>query len=75
MVDSGKKDKAGRPIYNIQTYHYGFTTAVPLDAGTSEIVCKYITKYITKDLIRIGPTEQGRNPIFQYRFLAGRTCK
>lgn len=55
LSDSGKKDKAGRPVYNIQTYHYGFTTAVPLDAGTSEFVCKYITKYITKDLIRITP--------------------
>lgn len=55
LLDSGKKDNAGRPIYNIKTYHYGFTTAVPLDAGTSEHVCKYITKYITKDLVRITP--------------------
>lgn len=55
LVASGKKDNSGRPIYNIKTYHYGFTTAVPLDAGTSEHVCKYITKYITKDLVRITP--------------------
>lgn len=55
LVDSGKKDESGRSIFNIKTYHYGFTTAVPIDKGTSEHVCKYITKYITKDMIKITP--------------------
>lgn len=48
FVDSGKKDKAGRTIYNISKYKFGFTTATKLtdvDKATS-----YILKYISKDL-------------------------
>ena len=41
-------DKAGRPIYNILDWKWGFSTCVPLDFGYEKAV-NYITKYITKD--------------------------
>jgi hypothetical protein len=41
-------DKDGRPIYNLNDYEFGFTTAVPLDGAPR--VATYITKYYTKDM-------------------------
>lgn len=49
LVDSGRKDKNGNIIYNIDCYKMGFTTATKVtDSGR---VASYMTKYITKDLI------------------------
>ena len=48
FTDSGYKDKKGRIIYNIGKYKLGFTTATKIDSN--EAVCKYITKYTTKEL-------------------------
>lgn len=49
LVDSGHTDKNGNPIYNIDCYKMGFTTATKVtDSGR---VASYMTKYITKDLI------------------------
>lgn len=52
LVESGHYDKALRTIYNVIDWKYGFTTAVKID-GCYEAMCKYITKYITKDLKKI----------------------
>lgn len=53
FLDSGKKDKQGRVVYNLTDFPYGFTTAVKLDENTELYVCKYITKYITKNTEKI----------------------
>jgi len=52
MVNSGHRDGAGRTIYNITDWGYGFTTAVKLD-GTYEAVCHYIAKYMTKSEVQM----------------------
>ncbi len=46
-LDSGKKDKQGRPLLNIKEWRLGFSSAVRLD-GNSIAISRYITKYITK---------------------------
>lgn len=64
MIDSGKLFK-GNPVYNIANWGYGFTTCLKLDKN-KEFICKYITKYITKDNI----------PIFgRYYFSGGNICR
>lgn len=52
LVDSGKRLKDGRVIYNWVDWKYGFTTVLPL-VGDISFVSKYITKYITKDVKKI----------------------
>lgn len=47
LVDSGHKDKRGKVIYNLPEWRLGFTTAVKLD-GDYGAVCRYVSKYITK---------------------------
>lgn len=47
LAASGKVDKAGRPIYNLDAWPYGFTTAVRV-TGDYDAVCGYLAKYITK---------------------------
>lgn len=47
-VDSGKKDKQGRTIYNVEKYKFGFSTATRIE--DSKKVSSYVLKYITKDL-------------------------
>ena len=47
-VDSGKRDKHGKVIYNVENYKFGFSTATRID--DSHKVSSYILKYITKDL-------------------------
>lgn len=51
LKDSGKRDKKGRPIFNVGSYPWGWTTATriedPLKAGG------YILKYITKDIVAV----------------------
>ncbi len=51
MTDSGHKDKSGKTIYNLDGWHYGFSTAVRIeaDAMSSLKLSKYVTKYITKE--------------------------
>ena len=48
---SGKRDKRGRPVYNIGKYKLGFATATLID--DLEKVCNYIGKYITKELCAV----------------------
>lgn len=47
-VDSGKRDKKGRVIYNVGNWKYGFSTATKIDDSAK--ASSYILKYITKDL-------------------------
>lgn len=49
FVDSGVRDKNGRVIYNIGSYHLGWTTATPVT--DLKRVSSYVTKYVTKDLL------------------------
>ena len=49
FVDSGHKDHKGRSIYNIGNYRFGWSTATPVT--DNESVIRYISKYITKELI------------------------
>ena len=46
--DSGKCDKSGNVIYNLDNFQYGFSTATQVN-DTSR-VSGYICKYITKDM-------------------------
>lgn len=48
FTDSGKRDKDGKPIYNIGSYKFGWTTATRVT--DLEKVSKYICKYVTKDM-------------------------
>lgn len=52
MIDSGKKTKSGRIIYNMPQWKYGFSAAIELD-GQRNIISRYITKYISKDFRKI----------------------
>lgn len=47
LMFSGKY-KDGEPIYNVQSFPYGFTTATAVN--NTRAVAHYICKYITKDL-------------------------
>lgn len=48
FVDSGHRDKGGKPIYNVGKYRYGFTTATRIEDSIR--AASYVCKYITKDL-------------------------
>lgn len=50
LKDTKLKTTSLRPIYNVTSFRSGFTTAVPIDS--KQIVSQYITKYITKDMIK-----------------------
>jgi len=52
MLDSGKKTKDGKTIYNMPDWDKGFSTAIPLDGNIIRI-SRYITKYISKDFRKI----------------------
>ena len=45
-------DKKGRKMYNLNSWRYGFSTAIALDDNRSA-VSSYITKYVTKDTNKI----------------------
>ena len=47
-VDSGKRDKHGKTIYNVEKWKFGFSTATKID--DTHKVSSYVLKYITKDL-------------------------
>lgn len=51
LRDSGHQTRYGRPIYNITSFRSGFTTAVVVDDKVG--VSNYVTKYITKDFIKM----------------------
>lgn len=48
FTDSGKKTKKNEPIYNVDCYRLGFSTATKVTS--TEKVSKYISKYITKEV-------------------------
>lgn len=52
MVDSGKKTKDGKTIYNMPQWSLGFSTAIKLDEHKDR-VSRYITKYVTKEFKKI----------------------
>lgn len=55
FVDSGKKDKHGRVVYNVGSWKSGWSTAVAIGQTDEDIfkISSYVTKYITKDLCRL----------------------
>ena len=65
LIDSTKKDKKGRPIYNITKFKYGFTTATEI--GNLNATRRYLLKYITKDNSTI--------PSCKKRFYASKNLK
>lgn len=65
LIPSGHCDKTGRMIYNVGKYKFGFSTATFVD--NQEAVCKYLTKYITKDLCEV---TKGRK-----RYWVSRNCQ
>lgn len=52
FLDSGKVDKSGRKIFNVKDWRLGFTTAILLDEEKINL-CKYIVKYVSKDVQKI----------------------
>ena len=48
FVDSEKRDKKGRIIYNVGSYRLGFSTATKIDDVSK--TSSYLTKYITKEM-------------------------
>ena len=52
-TDSGLKSRSGGAIMNIDDYKYGYSTLVRIDENR-EAVCRYVTKYITKDSQKVG---------------------
>lgn len=73
-------DKNGRPVYNMPTWSWGFSTCVPLDdqlERTINYICKYITKteekifgkwYLSsRDLVR-GPKLIPMEPVPYYDY-------
>ena len=47
-IDSGKRDKSGNVIYNVDSWKYGFSTATRI--VDTRKASSYVLKYITKDL-------------------------
>ncbi len=52
-----------KTIYNLPSWRYGFSTAIPVDGNVARLAC-YITKYITKD----------SKKIFGKYYLSSRNC-
>lgn len=65
MLDSGKRDKKHRKIYNWAKWQNGWSTATKVK--NVEASCKYITKYITEDMKK--DYCKGRN-----RYFCSRNC-
>jgi hypothetical protein len=51
--DSGHKDDAGHPIYNLPSWGWGFSTAIAL-YGDIDAAIGYTAKYVTKAPEKIG---------------------
>lgn len=56
FFDSGYTDHQGRKIYNLDQYKHGWSTATPVT--NSEAVSKYITKYVTKELLQVAKNKK-----------------
>lgn len=51
--DSGHSTADGRTVYNLPSWDYGFTTAIPLTGDYSQVVT-YVSKYVTKQTEKVG---------------------
>ena len=65
FVDSGKRDKSGKVIYNFEDWKFGFSTATMVE--DTERVSSYICKYITKTMLE---NTKGKN-----RYWASKNCR
>ena len=65
VVDSGHRDGAGHPIFNLPEWHLGFTTAIAL-YGDYPSAVGYVTKYIGK---------QGVRPMGRWYYSGGRLAE
>lgn len=65
VVDSGHRDGAGHPIFNLPEWHLGFTTAIALYGDYPNAV-GYVTKYIGK---------QGVRPMGRWYYSGGRLAE
>jgi hypothetical protein len=52
LVDSGKKTKDCKTIFNMPQWLFGFSTCIEI-SGDKENTAKYMTKYISKDFRKI----------------------
>lgn len=50
-IPKTKLTKFSSRVYNIKSFKYGYTTAVPIKSGSEARIANYIRKYITKDLV------------------------
>ena len=64
LVDSGHETPSGKRIYNLDNWHYGFSTVTLVESQNR--VASYICKYITKELVGLTPGKQ--------RFWASKNC-
>lgn len=64
LIDSGKVDRKGFKVYNIDNYNWGFTTATKVQ--NTNAVNKYIAKYCTKNLFNVTNNKK--------RYWASRNC-
>ena len=64
LVNSGKRDKKGRIVYNIDNYGLGWNTATKVE--NSDAANKYIAKYCNKSLVSV---TKGKK-----RYWASRNC-
>ena len=54
LVDSGHM-REGKPVYNIPSWKYGYSTAQYIDGEDNEVrIAKYCTKYMTKNSQKVG---------------------
>ena len=65
VVDSGHRDSAGHPIFNLPEWRLGFTTAIAL-YGDYPSAVGYVTKYIGK---------QGVRPMGRWYYSGGRLAE
>ena len=53
LVDSTKRTKDGKIIYNIPSFKLGFSTAIEI-TGEYIAACRYILKYVGKSGVKVG---------------------
>ncbi len=51
LFETEKKDRRGKPVYNILDWTYGFSESVPINEKPEDYakIASYLTKYITKE--------------------------
>lgn len=54
LNDSMKRTNKGQTVYNLGLWNKGFSTAIPLYGDNNEAIATYMTKYITKDMLKLG---------------------